>query len=597
MEPHPASPVAEPVTRFARPTIGAIERAIMARAVPSPISPLLAHDAVGYARLDELTSILSTGAMLRVSPPTIPPTGGPPGLPTRRAVNNHGSVKLYATQVRAQLEEEVAAGTTYVLGPHLPAEWCVPGSGLYVNPIGCVEKSTSTATSPVIRLIVDASSGGVQSLNARISKSTVDAADESGPSYLSNRVIAATLLAAGPNALYSLTDIKSAFHNIALDPSNYRFSVIHFEGVWYCQTRLGFGFRSSPDIFEVVMEAFDRIQRTDRHLNILRIVDDVLNIDAPDVAARNTTILRADMSKYGLPMATAKNVDQLPEVRFNGLLWNAPTLSVTIPAPKIDDMRSCISAALLQFPPTLPTIESITGKLQAVTCVVPDGKAHLQHLYRNLAITKLKAPVRGRAVPFVATRYTRAELSWWHTRLSSVTPRRLVSLAAELLPTPDAVNVWTDASGTALGAFVPSTGAWTFLSVPPNFAVNPTEHSDTIVAVGSTLIEVAAIVLALTTFGEGWHDRHVHIHCDNSGAVGVFTRHHSSSANIGAMLTFAVDFCTARNITVHATWIEGVSNVIADAISRANWAAFRLAAPEANTHPTPCGASPFLAML
>ena len=234
----------------------------MARAAPSPISPLLARDAVGYARLDELTSIVSSGAVLCVSPPSIPSTaGGPPGLTTRRAVNNHESAKLFAPQVRTQLAEEVAAGTTFVLGPYLPAEWCVPGSGLYVNPIGCVEKSTSTATSPVIRLIVDASSGGVQSLNARISKSTVDEADESVPSYLSNRVIAATLLAAGPDALYSLTDIKSAFHNIALDLSNYRFSVIHFEGIWYCQTRLGFGYRSAPDLFEVVIEAFDRIQR------------------------------------------------------------------------------------------------------------------------------------------------------------------------------------------------------------------------------------------------------------------------------------------------------------------------------------------------
>ena len=489
------------MTRFARPPIGPTERMIFAHATPSPVSFQLALDATGYARIDELKSILSTGALLRVETP-VPSTGEPVGYPTRRAVINHESSRIFAPQVRAQLAEEVAAGTTFALGPNLPAEWGLPGSGVFVNPIGCVEKSSSTPSAPVVRLIIDASYGGEKSLNARISKSSVDEAEVSTVTvaYLSNQVIAATLLAAGPDARYSLTDIKSAFHNIALDPSNYRFSVIQFEGIWYVQTRLGFGFRSSPDLFEIVMGGFDMIERTQRGLNILRIVDDVLNVDAPDVAAKNTATLRDDMTKYGLPMASAKNVDQVQEIKFNGLLWNAASLSVTIPPQKVDDMRGCISAALQLFPPSLTTIESVTGKLQAVTCVVPDGKAHLQFLYRNMAISKRKSPSRGRALLFVAKRHTRKELAWWHARLANVTPRSMSSLAAELLPDPASIAVYTDASGLGLGIFVASTGEWAYMPIPTDYVVNPSVHSVDVVAVGSTLIEVVAIVLAVTTF-------------------------------------------------------------------------------------------------
>ena len=274
---------------FATPLIGEIERIIASHATPSPISIALAHDASGYARLEELNTTLTTGASLRVASA---PDLASPVYPTRRAVHNHESSRVFAPQVRAQLAEEVSAGTTFVLGPNLPEEWCKPGSGVFVNLIGCVEKSSSTPTVPVVRIIVDASNGGVQSLNARISKSTLDESDPSTPSYLSNQVIAATLLAAGPGALYSLTDVKAAFNNVALDPSNYRFSVIHFEGVWYCQTRLGFGYRSSPDVFEVIMGAFDWILRTKNQLNILRIVDDILNVDLPAVAATNATFMR-----------------------------------------------------------------------------------------------------------------------------------------------------------------------------------------------------------------------------------------------------------------------------------------------------------------
>ena len=227
---------------FARPTVGALEHRIASQATPSPISSSLLQDAFDYHRIAELTAIISTGALLRVKHEE--------AYLTRRRVQNHESSRAFASQIRTILAEEVAAGTTFVIGKSLPKEWLAPGSGLFVNPIGAVEKSSSTSANPKVRVIVDASSGGSISLNERIAKSTLDDDDVHSQPYLSNQIIAATLLAAGPSAVYSLTDVKSAFNNVALDPSNYRFSVILFESIFYCQTRLGFGYRSAPDIFE-----------------------------------------------------------------------------------------------------------------------------------------------------------------------------------------------------------------------------------------------------------------------------------------------------------------------------------------------------------
>jgi len=341
------------------------------------------------------------------------------------------------------------------------------------------------------------------------------------------------------------------------------------------------------------MQAVDHVARTKHSLRILRIVDDVFNIDDPAVAARNAGILRGLLAKYGLPVAAEKNIDQQSSAKFNGLIWCAPSQTVAIPPAKIVDIRACITSALASDPPTLECIESITGKLQAVTCVVPDGKAHLQFLYRMMAVSKLKPRSRGRAVLFVATRHTRAELSWWLTRLLRVVSRPMAALAAVLLPNPDAIEVFTDASGLGLGVFVPSSDLWTFLRIPDRFAVNPAVHTDSVTSVGSTLIEVAAVVLALMTFQEAWSGRHVHVNSDNSGAVGVFTRRHSSNENTGAMLTFAVDLCTTRNIGLRLSWIPGSSNVAADPISRSNFAAFRAIVPSAAALPTPCSGSPF----
>ena len=150
-------------------------------------------------------------------------------------------------------------------------------------------------------------------------------------------------------------------------------------------------------------------------------------------------------------------------------------------------------------------------------------------------MSKLKAQPRGRAVKFVATRNSRAELSWWSNRLLHIVPRPMSALAAELLPITDAIVAYTDASGLGLGVYVPGPGLWTFMHVPERFAVNPAAHTDSVISVGSTLIEVAAVV----------------------------------------------------------TWIPGLSNVVADPISRGNFAAFRAIVPSAATLPFPCPGSPF----
>jgi hypothetical protein len=140
------------------------------------------------------------------------------------------------------------------------------------------------------------------------------------------------------------------------------------------------------------------------------------------------------------------------------------------------------------------------------------------------------------------------------------------ALAADNLPLAGSIDIFTVASGTGLGVWFPDSNARTFLRIPTKFQIAPSRHSDDPASSGSTLIEVAAILLAIITFQSPCADSNVHIHCDNSGAVAAFQRHHSSSPRIGALLTAAVDICSSRRISLRVSWIPGVSNTIADPI-------------------------------
>ena len=569
---------------FARPVLGLTDLSIAAAATPSPLSPQLFMDNPIHPRYPELRALILEGASLRVA---VPPNPGDP-LPTRRRVQNHQSATTYATQIRALLATDVAAGTTFVLDT-LPPDWLAPGSGLFLCPIGAVLKSSSTPQNPVVRLIIDASHGGLQSLNSRIT-SHPPSSHEDPAFYLSAHNIASTLLASGPNTLLSLSDVKSAFMNVALHPSQFRFSAIAFDEKYYIQARLGFGYASAPDIFDLPMSGFDTIQRV-KHVPFLRIVDDILQYAQPSVAKTLTDSLRADMALYGLPRAVEKDINQQTVARFNGLLWDMPSLSVTIPPTRVQSILSAISLAG-RSNPTLFTVESVTGKLQSITCLVPGGKSHLQYLYRVISITKQTVSTRP-FTPAVTSRGMHEELRWWLLRVSSIKPRPMAALAAELLPLPNPTFVFCDASGTGLGVFLPHSGEWTFMVIPAHFQISPITHTNKSESTGSTLIEVAAILLAISTFHHVFAGGQVQIYSDNTGAVGAFGRSHSPSPRIGNMITSAISIATTHNFVLRVSWIPGVSNTIADPISRANWPAFRVAAPSALPHPHIPVCSPF----
>ena len=571
-----------PRATFAKPQLGPTETRILALSTPSPLSIRLAADAPDYNRLPELIEIIQFGALLRVDDP-------PPGssMPTRRHVSNHNSTTLYAVEVRALLKAEIEAGTTFNIGPTLPREWRTGNAGTWVCPLGAVPKSSSTPSKPCVRMIFDASHGGRLSLNDRITTST---APLGASPYLSAQAIASTLLAAGKDALYSLTDVKSAFNNISLHPSQFRFSVISFDGDYHIQTRLGFGYTSAPDLFETVIGAFDHIQKLKKRL-ILRIVDDILNVDGPSSAKTNTDSLRADMDLYGIPRASNKDVNQQTSVKFDGLLWDAPSLTVAVPPARLASIQESITAASLAHP-SLHLIEQVTGKLMSIVCVFPEGKSHLQFLYRAITVSTIKFGHKSSPNAIISAG-ARKELHWWKLRLTNPSPRPMSALAADNLPLADSLDIYTDASGTGLGVYIPLWGYWTFMSIPAKFQIAPHKHTDDPSSSGSTLIEVAAILLAVTTFQSLCACSNIHVHCDNSGAVAIFQRHHSSSPRIGAMLTAAVDIATSRNINIRTSWIPGSTNTIADPISRSNWPAFRALAPHAHHLPSPAPSSPF----
>lgn len=98
------------------------------------------------------------------------------------------------------------------------------------------------------------------------------------------------------------------------------------------------------------------------------------------------------------------------------------------------------------------------------------------------------------------------------------------------------------------------------------------------------LLELFPIVLAVEIWGSAFRNKKVRFHCDNMGVVTVINNLSASSPPVVRLLRHLVLPCLCLNAFIYAVHILDVCNKIADA----QWEEFRVLAPEAERHGTPC---------
>jgi hypothetical protein len=129
--------------------------------------------------------------------------------------------------------------------------------------------------------------------------------------------------------------------------------------------------------------------------------------------------------------------------------------------------------------------------------------------------------------------------------------------------------LYTDASGVGLGGFyMPGWGQVTTQLIPIEnaFAV-PISQSDSSLPFDINVYEMEAITYALKAWAHIWASSTVLIFTDNkTSELGLLKQSLRSPAN--ALLRQALLLAAVHDITVKPIWVEGSTNVLADALSR-----------------------------
>ena len=366
---------------------------------------------------------------------------------------------------------------------------------------------------------------------------------------------------AGAGCLLSKTDIKNAFRIIPIRPQDYHLLGMKWQGMYYYDRCMPMGCSSSCKTFETFSSALEWIAQNKLHIrHILHLLDDFLIIAPSYQLCQAQLSLFVDLCSYlGVPIAPEKTRGPSTTLCFAGVELDSVLFEARLPVEKITKCLSSISNFLQRKKVTLKEIQSLTGLLNFACTVVVPGRAFLRRLI------DLTEGVRSPYHVIRMTREVKDDLAVWQSFLTGFNGKSF--FLEDTWYSSEKLNLFTDASGSlGFGAVFGSKwcyGPWPASWINRNIA----------------LLEFYPIVLSLSLWGSEMQNRCILFFTDNEALVHVINKQSCKDKELMFFVRKLVLVCLQNNIVFKAKHIRGLSNTLADSLSRLQIQKFRLLAP------------------
>ncbi|XP_033750479.1 uncharacterized protein LOC117334786 [Pecten maximus] len=328
------------------------------------------------------------------------------------------------------VESEVSKG--FLCGPYKQ----LPFHSYRVSPIGVSYGKYSGKP----RLIVDLSSPHQDeqhpSVNDLISK------EECSLSYVRIDDAINLIQQLGNDTTMCKTDISDAFKLMPIHPSQWHLYCIGWKGSFYYYTKLAFGCRSSPKIFDNLSTAICWIARNNYGIDhILHLLDDFITFEEPEKCGdRNMSMLYVIFNGLNIPMALHKTCGPNTVIEYLGIILDSHKMEARLPIDKLQrdteilrsfqNRQSCTKRELLQ----------LLGHLNFASKVIIPGRSFVSH------IIKLSTTVKALHHHVKLNSECREDIRMWLTFLQYWNG---VGIFYDLqITTTEDIKLYTDASGT-----------------------------------------------------------------------------------------------------------------------------------------------------
>ncbi|KAK3099363.1 hypothetical protein FSP39_003273 [Pinctada imbricata] len=347
---------------------------------------------------------------------------------------------------------------------------------------------------------------------------------------------------------FASVDLSNAYYTVPLAENYKKYTRFTWEGRVFQYTCLPMGLASAPRIFTKIMKPVFATLRKLGHV-IIGYIDDSLiigNSVTECSKAVNKTIECVESLGF---YVNYKKSSLIPSnrVTFLGNVIDSNNMTVTLTESRAQTLHD---ACLKLFNKQIASIREVTqviGFIVASFSAIQYGKLHYRALERA-KIEALKINVGNYDASMDVTPPMKTELSWW-IKNAKHSYRKIENNSFQF-------TITSDASLLGWGAYANNEkagGRWT--------AIEAENHIN--------YLELLACFLALKSFESNILHLHVRLYLDNQTAISYIN-------NMGGIVSENCDelskeiwnWCIKRNIWLTACYIPGVSNTVADSLSR-----------------------------
>ena len=373
-----------------------------------------------------------------------------------------------------------------------------------------------------------------------------------------------------PHAFMARLDISAYYRHFMVHPSHWELQGFVWDGVAYVDSRVQFGLRLAPELAHRFTMFIKRLLHANGLGAVVGVMDDYLLLhveyEACLVMLVVAAALLADLG-FSVNFKPGKTVLPARVQKFVGVVINSARFSLSLPQDKLSVLLAGVSEVLRRRTVARKVLQRLVGRMQWASRVIYGGRVFMRSCLDGLSTVKHP----GHHVTLTAQ--MKADLGWWlqhaachNGRLSLAVglPSLLVFTDACLSPVPS-IGVFCEWAFVSLsGASLAALG----LSLPPDGA-------------DINVWECFAILAAVHLFGPWWRGSRVLVHYDNAATVAWLTGGGPRPVAARALVQEMFGLCVRLHIRLSVQHIPGTSNVLADALSRAQWPRFGPACAEA----------------
>lgn len=349
-------------------------------------------------------------------------------------------------------------------------------------------------------------------------------------------------------------DLSQAYRVVKIHPSNYTATGLSFKlpgdsaETIMNDTRLPFGAARSVGIFHRLTQAVRHVMAHNYgYNNVVCYLDDFF-VTSPtkEHCIETLNVLLRLLRRLGFWINYNKIDGPSTRLKFLGIILDSVNMSLTLPKDKVQDLKHTLRSANKKSKLTKRHLQQIAGKLNWACQCVYGGRFFLRRIIDS--ISTLRKPWHRTRV----TEAMKADMCWWLQFIDQFNGQ--VAMVDCRPTTPVYIDACTMAAGAYhQGDFVytPWTTAWSEVA----------QHH-------INYKEVLSLEPAVARWAPLWQNKTVIIHTDNMAAMAIINKGSCRDPETMASLRRVFWLSAVYNFRLHAVYLPGQHNVVADAISR-----------------------------